>query len=66
MADSSKEQNESIDPLTKESTLGGYMRQLTEIIESEEDTRTLPQWNGTRADPITAVDRGLSDSPPSP
>jgi hypothetical protein len=44
MADSSKEQNESVDPLTKGSILGGYFGQLTKIIESEKDPKQAAVW----------------------
>jgi hypothetical protein len=44
MADSSNEQNESVDPLTKGSILGGYLGQLAEIIESEENPSQAAIW----------------------
>lgn len=44
MADSSKELNESVDPLTKSSILGGYFGRLTTIIETEKDSKQAALW----------------------
>ena len=44
MADSSKEQTETVESLAEGGILGGYMRQLTELIESEEDSQKAAAW----------------------
>lgn len=44
MADSSKELNESVDSLSKESILGGYLGQLAKVIESEKNPSQAAAW----------------------